>query len=528
MPVPPRATPVLRDFQAEDVERIVRARSRAIVASAPGTGKTPVSLSVLNHEHEQKTPALVVCPASVAENWKREARTWSPWAKVHVIEGETAPIPRADLYVCSWALLSAREKTLSRRGIRFVIADEAHFSKNETAVRSLSLAALSQSAPCLLLLTGTPVINRESELDALKSLFGSTPPLMIRRLLEDVAPEIPPKTRNTIPVQLSPRVAREYDRAEHEFEDWLADKLLAEGEIDVGGRLDSALASEALIKVGYLRRILARGKVPAVIDWTGRAVRLGEPVVIFAEHQEILRRVERGLRKLRIRCVVVDGSTPRKERQRAIDLFQAGKIPVFIGSKAAKEGITLTRARHLVFAERYWTSAEEEQAEDRVRRIGQLSQTRIWFPVVAGTIDDRMQEIIETKRTLVRDTIGSADILETDQDAVLRLLRAWNAKAGVRDPGQGEPLVGYGSQPLPRLPSPRIVCSLLFSHPRWINIQDALAWARLQGYHPVKVERAANAWRTWNHSPVHFERGSFRSIRLSADIRAIVGIRRSR
>ena len=98
---------------------------------------------------------------------------------------------------------------------------------------------------------------------------------------------------------------------------------------------------------------------------------MGEPVVIFAEHTEVINDISRKLNKQRLRHVVIYGRTPKRKRQELVEQFQKGEIPIFIGSKAASTGITLVRARNLLFVERYWTSADEEQAEDRIRRIGQ-------------------------------------------------------------------------------------------------------------------------------------------------------------
>ena len=89
---------------------------------------------------------------------------------------------------------------------------------------------------------------------------------------------------------------------------------------------------------------------------------------MLLSQQAVLARLVKALTKQRIRHVVIDGNVSPRDREIAVRAFQAHEVPVFIGTKAAKEGITLTAARHLLFLERYWTSADEEQAEDRIRR----------------------------------------------------------------------------------------------------------------------------------------------------------------
>ncbi|MDP3769243.1 MAG: DEAD/DEAH box helicase, partial [Dehalococcoidia bacterium] len=463
----------LRPFQQQDIERIAHASYVALLASSQGTGKTAIALGCVGKEPARLLPALVVCPASVADNWKKETGAWLPWARVYVIDGETDPVPHnAHLVVCSWSLLAHREAEMMRHGFRFVIADEFHYAKAGTSQRSLAIQAVFDAVRYKIGLTGTPLINNPRELEDLCAFFKTPGLLVIRRLLEDVAPEIPPKTRAYTEVALAPRVLREYRRAERDFETWLQARLLdadVDGLIeDIDAETEATLSAEALVKVGYLRRILAVGKVPAVADWIARAVRLGEPVVVFAEHQEVIAKLSHTLRKYRLKHGILDGSTPARERQALVDNFQAGLFPVFIGSKAAKEGITLTRARNVVFAERYWTSAEEEQSEDRLHRIGQRFSVRAWFPHVPGTIDDRMAEIVEQKREIMRDAIGLSEVADDDVDAVRRLLRSWNARTGAPRVMQG-PLLGYGVPPLPPLPSPRITCALLFDATRWTN-----------------------------------------------------------
>jgi SWI/SNF-related matrix-associated actin-dependent regulator 1 of chromatin subfamily A len=516
----------LRTFQQEDVDSIARAGFRALLASAPGVGKTIIALSAMSKGYPSLTPTLVVAPSSVTTNWARESRKWSPWAKPFIVEGETGRIPRdRHLYVCSWALLDARHDDLVSLGIKCVIADEAHFAKSPDSNRSMALASLMHQADGRLLLTGTPIVNREDELQVLYDLLGVAKPLMIRRLLEDVAPEIPPKTRGYVHVQLPPKVLAEYRKIERDFAEWLEDRLakLADDGMDEPSHefAEQALAAEALVKMGYLRRTLAAGKVLAASDWAARAVRLGEPVVLFAEHQEVIQKLCRQLRKHRLRYVLVDGNTPRKERQEAIDAFQRGDVPIFVGSKAAKEGITLTRAANLLFCERWYTAAEEEQAEDRIRRIGQTRPTKIWFLHAPDTIDDRLAEIVEGKRHIVREAIGAADIEESGVQAVRQLLRAWGAKAGIPQASQAAPLVGYGAPELPALPSPRVTCAVDFRS----TLSHAASWAKMNGYHPIRAVQTARGVRLWCHEQTRFIPGSFRRVVLSSDISIVTGVR---
>jgi SWI/SNF-related matrix-associated actin-dependent regulator 1 of chromatin subfamily A len=514
----------LRPFQAEDVALIRKHNYNVLVANAPGTGKTIEVLACVLQDPARLTPALIVCPSSVVTNWCREARKWlGAQYRIHAIKNRSRPLPRkrAHIMVVPWALLAEREAELRSYGFRLLVADEAHFGKNPEALRSQALMEIAKKTPHKLLLTGTPIINSSTELEAIHAYFGDGgPPCMIRRLLEDVAPDIPPKTRSRVYVQLRRKDRERYRKLNEDFSNWLEQEMarrLAEGEARAAAA--RALAAEALVKVGYLRRLLGEAKVYAAADWASRAVRLGEPVVLFAEHQEVIRRVQVLLRRQRIGCVVIDGSTSRKNRQKAIDDFQAGKVPVFIGSKAAKEGITLVRARNLMFLERYFTGADEDQAEDRIRRIGQLFRTTIWQLHATETIDDRMAEIVDMKRELVREAIGAEDIADHDEAAVAQLVEQWSRHV---EPAKAKPTkLGLG-KPLPALPNPAETCQVIFRGSRW-SASTSRAWMRMHGYSIIQMSEAPHRVQAWHHPASRFVHGTFTTVDVASDVQVIVG-----
>lgn len=408
-----------------------------------------------------------------------------------------------------------------------VVVSNCHLAKNEDSLRTQALAIIAKRTPHMILLSGTPLVNRPAELETIKGIFGQEKEVpMIRRLLEDVLPEIPPKTRSTVVITMRPKDEAEYRKAEKDFAEWLEAELHRRMEAgEARATAERALAAEALVKTGYLRRLLGLAKVPAAIDWISRAVRVGEPVVVFAEHQEVVSRLQTLLTKQRIRHVTIDGGTGRKQRQVAIDAFQAGLVPVFIGTKAAKEGITLTRARNLIFVERYFTSADEEQAEDRIRRFGQKYATTIWFLHGDNTIDDRLAEIIETKRKLVSDHLGSADIAESEESAVVELISAWHENAAKPlQPSSEATDLGLG-KPLPPMPSPHDCFQLHFKPPRWTKAA-ARAWTAMHGFRLPEFMGVDGVLRATIHPLDQFVPGKFYKVTVSADITATMGVRK--
>lgn len=489
------------------------------------THNTVVAIRSVVEEYQWSFPCLVACPASVIHNWAKECRKWAPGIPVTIVGDSSSRLPKKrGFYISSWSLLDARWPSLTKIGMRTIIADEAHYAKNPDSLRSQAISHLVQSARATMLLSGTPIINTRAELQVLKDLLGTEDPPMIRRLLEDVAKDIPPKKRSSVFVRLRDRHQADYTRADQKFEDWLRkekEKLLGEGMAEV--EVERALAAEALAKIGYLRRLVGVCKVPAAVDWIARAVRIGEPVVVFLEHQGALRRLEKGLRKQRIRCGIIEGGTTPKQRQKIIDGFQRNHFPVFIGTKAAKEGITLTAARHLLFLERYFTSAEEEQAEDRIRRIGQKHKTTIWYLHALDTVDDRIASIVRAKRRIVRTAIGSADVAETDTGNVQSLIRLWGDHAV---PDIQPEALGLGD-PLPPLPSPRLTHAIVFYGQRW-RLRSAVNWCRMNGYLPSRRVELTDRFKLVVHPPEVFQKGQFKSHRVSKDIKIITGNRLSR
>ena len=522
--------PTLRPFQAEDVAFIKQHDYRVLVANSPGTGKSPTALGCVSGDRAKLTPTLIICPASVVTNWCREARKWVKGAVIHAIADMSTPMPRrkVDIFVTSWSLLPMRYLEILAIRPKFLIVDECHYAKSgDDTLRGQALSIIAKRTPHMIMLSGTPLVNKAVELETIKGLFGQEQEVpMIRRLLEDVLPEIPPKTRSRLTVGLRPKDEAEYRKAEKDFASWLEEELerrMKAGEARTTA--ERALAAEALVKTGYLRRLLGLAKVPAAVDWIGRAVRIGEPVIVFCEHQEVVTRLQTLLTKQRIRHVTIDGGTGRKQRQVAIDAFQAGLVPVFIGTKAAKEGITLTRARNLLFVERYFTSADEEQAEDRCRRFGQKYPTTIWFLHAENTLDERLSEIIDIKRKLVNETIGSADIAESDEEAVIDLISAWhdNAAKPLQPTSQATDL-GLG-KPLPPLPSPNECFQLTFRPPRWTKAA-ARAWAAMHGFRMTNILTVDGNVRVSVHPLERFVPGRFQNVAISADITATVGLRK--
>ena len=515
--------PKLRETQLEGIHFLKKNNFNAIIADSMGTGKTAQALCAIAQNSRQLMPCLVVCPSSVVWNWRRETYFWvRSGVRVHVIEGmnDVIPSPAPHFIIVSWDLLHYRIEDISKIKFRSLIADEAHYAKNPQSLRTKALISLD--VPHKILMTGTPLINEKAELDTLKSIIGSDDAPMIRRLLEHVAPEIPPKKRLMMTVVPSQPLIEEYEEASKHFDEWLdayLHKVYGQQSSLIDEKVESALSQEFLVKMSYLRRIVGRAKIPACADWVYRLVRKNKSVVVFGEHHDVLDLFCEALRKLKIGHVRIDGSTGRAERQLAIDSFQSGKIPCFVGSRASIEGITLTRATNLAFLERFYTPASEEQAEDRIRRIGQTEATTMWYMVAKGTIDERIYDIVERKRKIVAKHIGQEDIEQKD---LFQEYDLWEKKSQLQSIHKKLKDYPSVSAPLPSLPDPKYVRGILFGVESW-SIPQILKGIRRKGFKMLAMDSKEGRVFISTKVPEAFQKGSVRFVEVAKDLTCIIG-----
>lgn len=402
----------------------------ALIADHMGLGKTVQALAYLA-EHPDMRPAVIVCPASLKLNWKNEAEAWLETGDtIEVINSGKVHEVVADIVVVNYDVLKKWVPELSRRNPQILIMDESHIIKNNKAARAKAAASLATEVPHKILLTGTPVLNRPSELwnqlciispgkhnsktffswhkrytaahqnhfgwdfsgaSHLDELVGSLQSIMIRRTKADVLPDLPDKRRQTILIPVSN--AREYARAEKTFKAYIVEQKMLDEE-----HRDPVVAQFA--KVEALRQLAVAGKMKQSLAWIENFLESCEKMVIFATHKATIHAIEREFGNA---CVKIDGSVSIVDRQAAVDAFQNDPaVRLFIGNiKAAGVGITLTASSTVVFLELDWTPAMHEQAEDRCHRIGQKNAVNIYYLLAADTVDQKIADMLERKRTVV-------------------------------------------------------------------------------------------------------------------------------
>jgi SWI/SNF-related matrix-associated actin-dependent regulator 1 of chromatin subfamily A len=435
----------LAPFQWAGVRYLLNTR-RAFLADEQGLGKTVQALATI--EADGAYPATVICPASMKLVWQREVARWLPHRTVGLVEGRAAePLP-ADITIINYEIVAAHRRALARRGQRALVVDESHYCKNPSAKRTQAVRRLADSIGpdgLRLALTGTPVLNHAEELIAQLRVigrlgeFGSGAsfsrqfrgPLhearlhwhlrrrcFMRRLKRDVLPQLPAKRQAVVPVALTN--AQEYRLAEKDVIEWLRTQPLDLSELDA--KIAAVRRAERLAQLGTLQRLAARGKLPAALAWIRDFLASGEALVVFARHVEVQQAVVAHFPK----ALHLLGSDSIRAREAAIAEFQDPDGPQLIvgATRIAGQGITLTRASNVVFLELEWTPAMHDQAEDRCHRIGQRDAVSAYYLLAAGTIDETMARLIQSKRATVSAVVdGRAPTAEGIIDGVIRELR---------------------------------------------------------------------------------------------------------
>jgi hypothetical protein len=435
----------LRPFQRAGVDYVLWSR-RTFLADEQGLGKTVQALAAL--EADDAYPAIVVCPASLKLNWKREIEHWLPHRSVTVVSGTSGTHEAADIVVLNYEIVHAHRPRLTLRSPKALVLDESHYVKNPRAKRTQAVRKLAGGlAPdaLKLLLTGTPVMNHPDELIAQLRIIGRLEEFgsgarfarrfqgagaeerihwhlrrtcFVRRLKADVLPQLPAKRQVVVPVALENE--REYRLAEQDVIKWLREQPLDLGELEA--KVAAALRAERLAQLNVLRRVAARGKLGAAMAWIHDFLESDEPLVVFAGHRQV-----QGLLLERFPDALhVLGRDSVEQREATVQAFQAGEGPQLLiaATRVAGQGITLTRASNVAFLDLEWTPAMHDQAEDRLHRIGQHDAVTAWYLLAADTIDETMIELIARKRGIVGAvTDGRRDESEALVQSVVRELR---------------------------------------------------------------------------------------------------------
>jgi non-specific serine/threonine protein kinase len=452
----------------------------ACLADDMGLGKTIQLLALLVAERSsggRRAPTLLVCPMSVVGNWQREAERFAPELRVHVHHGHgrqggeqlAEAVRDRDLVVTTYGLAVRDQEALSALEWGRVVLDEAQNVKNSAARQAQAVRALR--APQRVALTGTPVENRLAELWSIMQflnpgLLGSasdfrrrfsvpveryrddeaaallrklTGPFVLRRLKTDrsIIADLPEKVDMKVYCNITREQATLYQAV---LDDMLAKIAAASEDIERRGLV---LATMMKLKqvLNHPRQLLRDGS--RLAGRSGKLARLeeileevmaeGDRALLFTQFAEMGELLRAHLRERLGREVpFLHGGTARRARDEMVAWFQspAGPPLLILSLKAGGTGLNLTAANHVIHYDRWWNPAVEDQATDRAFRIGQRRDVQVRKLVCVGTLEERIDRMIEEKRELAQRIVGTGEgwltELSTDQ---LRELVALSAEA---------------------------------------------------------------------------------------------------
>ncbi|MGW2173752.1 SNF2-related protein [Streptomyces sp. NPDC001705] len=465
---PPGLHATLRDYQLRGLAWLDLMTSLGLggcLADDMGLGKT-VTVIALHLRRARTEPTLVVCPASLLGNWQREITRFAPGVPVRRFHGADRTLDdlAGGFVLTTYGTMRSAAPALAERPWGMVVADEAQHVKNPYSATAKALRTIP--SPARVALTGTPVENNLSELWAL--LDWTTPgllgplksfrarharavengeddeavarlarlirPFLLRRKKSDpgIVPELPPKTETDHPVPLTREQAALYEAVVRE-------SMLAIEEAEGIGRRGLVLKLLTSLKqicdhpalflkeehppgatgVGGADRMAARsGKLALLDELLDTLLAEDGSALVFTQYVGMARLITSHLAARAIPVDLLHGGTPVPERERMVDRFQSGETPVLVLSlKAAGTGLNLTRAGHVVHFDRWWNPAVEEQATDRAYRIGQTQPVQVHRLITEGTVEDRIAEMLQSKRALADAILGSGESALTELTA---------------------------------------------------------------------------------------------------------------
>jgi len=423
-----------------------------LLADEMGVGKTAQAIALLTRlkEEESLTPTLIVLPKTLIPNWHQELRRFAPsiqriWE--HAGPGRSRShdfLSGMEVVLTTYETARSDQVLLGKIDWKVVIADEAQFIKNPTAARTAVLKALKARQP--LALTGTPVENgliefwcimdyvrsgllrswsdfrreyarplvqagdesRRSEL--VEELLHRLEPHYLRRLKAEVMRGLPEKSVERIQVPLG-KLQEERYRA-------IISEAREQGRDAVLGAITKLLMTCSHPRAGFgdwedvdEQELGAEcPKLAATLEILQQVRSRDEKAVIFTTWKSTQKILQRAIwADLGISANIVNGDLTTR-RQEVIDDFrrQSGFGVMILGPEVAGFGLNLVEANHVIHYTRPWNPAKENQATDRVHRRGQGKPVTVYYPIVTGTVEDKLAQLLADKEQLAHDVLRSS------------------------------------------------------------------------------------------------------------------------
>ncbi|WP_181347301.1 DEAD/DEAH box helicase [Thalassobacillus sp. CUG 92003] len=458
--LPDRLQADLRDYQLTGfrwMKMLAYYELGGILADDMGLGKTLQSIAFLLSEKEEgklEQPALIIAPASLVYNWKKEIEKFAPDLSVSVITGEPekrqALITQEetnDVHITSYPLLRQDHHTYLSRSYHAVFLDEAQAIKNDTTKTAQASRAIK--AQHRFALSGTPIENSISELWSIfrtimpgfyknkkqflnlkpEKIARMTRPFILRRMKQDVLTELPDKIETTQYSQLTRDQKEVYlaylEKIQAEIAETIATKGFQRGKLEILAgltRLRQICCHPGLFLENYEGQ---SGKLEQLKELALELKAGGHRVLIFSQFSTMLTMLYQELSKIGMTGFYLDGGTPSNSRVDMVEQFNQGERDAFfISLKAGGTGLNLTGADTVILYDLWWNPAIEEQAAGRAHRIGQEKVVQVIRMISEGTIEERIHKLQQQKRDLVDQIIqpGEAMLNSLTEEEVLDLL----------------------------------------------------------------------------------------------------------
>ena len=447
--IPDNLNAVLRDYQEDGVRWMLRMTSwgaGVCLADDMGLGKTLQTIAVML-SRKSEGAQMVVAPASVAGNWRREVERFAPSLNIVMLNelnindraSAVSELGPGDLLVLTYGLLVSECENLISREWASVCLDEAHTIKNRET--KSSAAAMQLKAGCRIILTGTPIQNHLGELWNLMQfinpgLLGSydhfnmrfiapiaagrqeprsqlkrlIAPFMLRRTKQEVVRELPDKEEIMVPVAMSPEEMAVYEvirrQAKSELE---SSSTLSVNALALITKLREAACSATLADKALS---IPSSKLDVLLDKLTQIIQQGNRVLVFSQFTSFLDMAIPEMEAAGIHdYFYLNGSTPLRDRSKMVEEFQKGHKAVFLVSlKAGGLGLNLTGANYVIHLDPWWNPAIEQQATDRAYRIGQKQKVTVYHLIAENTIEEKILRLHQTKRSLADSLLQGTDM----------------------------------------------------------------------------------------------------------------------
>lgn len=444
----------LKPFQKEGVMFGLKNNGRVLIGDEMGLGKTLQALALMAF-YQKDWPFLVICPSSIRFQWKDQALEWLSHLltenNICVVKNGKMEIPEGTkMIIISYELFASNLKFQQK--FRSVICDESHYIKNPNTKRTKAIVPVVKEANRCVLLSGTPTLNRSSELfeqidcilpglvkyeefckrycfqeinkfsrrteytgakhsEELHLLLTNT--IMIRRLKRDVMKELPKKIRCKIPIEVTAKDLKRLQNVMTHLQ--TTDQI----RIDANGfptfrtlnnkqtkaqnnELSNSTDVTDSMNVSALYKMTGLAKVNALIEYMSYLVDSDIKFIMFCHHIEVMDQITDHMEKAGWNYIRIDGSTPMDDREKLIKEYQTKpQLQIALLSlSACGTGLNITAASTVVFGELSWVPGTLAQGEDRAHRMGSAhEEINVHYLVAQGTFDEMLWRIVNLKST---------------------------------------------------------------------------------------------------------------------------------